>query len=48
MRCRPVALENDEKRDFVFKDSLSKVMRDSVRIKSAALIHCGKIKSRLL
>lgn len=26
---RPVALENDEKRDFVFKDSISKVMRDS-------------------
>jgi len=31
---RPVALENDEKRDFVFKDSLSKVMRDSVRSKA--------------
>jgi len=31
--ARPVALENDEKRDFVFKDSLSKLMRDSVRSK---------------
>ncbi len=31
---RPVALENDEKRDFVFKDSLSKVMYDSVRTKA--------------
>ncbi|MBL7740167.1 MAG: carboxypeptidase-like regulatory domain-containing protein [Chitinophagaceae bacterium] len=26
---RPVALEQDEKRDFVFKDSVAKVMRDS-------------------
>ena len=31
---RPVALENDEKRDFVFKDSLSKVMNDSARSKA--------------
>jgi hypothetical protein len=31
---RPVALENDEKRDFVFKDSVSKVMRDSLRSKA--------------
>ena len=26
---RPVALENDEKRDFIFKDSINKVFRDS-------------------
>lgn len=32
---RPVALENDEKRNFVFKDSVSKLMRDSMRSKSA-------------
>ena len=31
---RPVALETDEKRDFVFKDSVSKVLRDSVRSKA--------------
>lgn len=30
---RPIALENDEKRDFVFKDSLSRIMRDSARTK---------------
>jgi hypothetical protein len=30
---RPVALENDERRDFVFKDSLSKLMNDSARSK---------------
>lgn len=28
---RPVALENDEKRNFVFKDSVSKLLRDSSR-----------------
>lgn len=28
---RPVALEEDEKRNFVFKDSVSKIWRDSVR-----------------
>jgi hypothetical protein len=32
---RPVALENDEKRDFVFKDSLSKLVRDSFRSKQS-------------
>lgn len=31
---RPVALENDEKRDFVFKDSISKVVRDSFRTRA--------------
>lgn len=31
---RPVALENDEKRDFVFKDSLTKARRDTVRTKA--------------
>jgi hypothetical protein len=31
---RPVALENDEKNNFVFKDSLSKLMRDSLRSKA--------------
>lgn len=31
---RPVALENDEKNNFVFKDSLSKLMRDSMRSKA--------------
>ncbi|WP_276502243.1 DUF5686 and carboxypeptidase regulatory-like domain-containing protein [Terrimonas pollutisoli] len=30
---RPVALESDEKRNFVFKDSISKLMRDSLRSK---------------
>ena len=30
---RPVALENDEKNNFVFKDSLSKMIRDSLRSK---------------
>ncbi len=30
---RPVALENDEKRDFVFKDSVSRLRRDSARSK---------------
>jgi hypothetical protein len=30
---RPVALENDEKRDFVFKDSISRIRRDSLRSK---------------
>lgn len=31
---RPVALENDEKNNFVFKDSVSKLMRDSLRTKA--------------
>lgn len=31
---RPVALENDEKRNFVFKDSVSKLLRDSTRSKA--------------
>ena len=31
---RPVALENDEKRDFVFKDSISQVKRDSMGSKA--------------
>ncbi len=31
---RPVALENDEKRNFVFKDSVSKLLRDSSRSKA--------------
>ena len=31
---RPVALENDEKRNFVFKDSISKVQRDSMGSKA--------------
>lgn len=31
---RPVALENDEKRDFIFKDSLNKVRNDSMFTKS--------------
>ena len=30
---RPVALESDEKKDFVFKDSVSKLVRDSMRSK---------------
>ena len=30
---RPLALENDEKRNFVFRDSVSKLLRDSVRSK---------------
>jgi len=30
-KSRPVALETDERRDFVFKDSLSKVRTDSMR-----------------
>ncbi len=32
---RPVALENDEKKNFVFKDSVSKLMRDSMRSKAS-------------
>lgn len=32
---RPVALESDEKINFVFKDSVSKLMRDSTRSKGA-------------
>lgn len=28
---RPVALENDEKRNFIFKDSVSKIQQDSTR-----------------
>ena len=31
---RPVALENDEKRNFVFKDSVSRLLRDSMRSKA--------------
>lgn len=31
---RPVALENDEKKNFVFKDSVSKLLRDSTRSKA--------------
>ena len=31
---RPVALENDEKRNFVFKDSVSKLRHDSLRSKA--------------
>jgi hypothetical protein len=31
---RPVALENDEKKNFVFKDSISQLLRDSRRSKS--------------
>ncbi|MGZ8523893.1 MAG: DUF5686 and carboxypeptidase regulatory-like domain-containing protein [Chitinophagaceae bacterium] len=31
---RPVALENDEKRNFVFKDSVSKLLKDSTRSKA--------------
>ncbi len=31
---RPVTLENDEKRDFVYKDSISKLLRDSMRSKA--------------
>ena len=31
---RPVALESDEKNNFVFKDSVSKLMRDSLRSKA--------------
>ncbi len=31
---RPVALENDEKKNFVFKDSVSKLLRDSIRSKA--------------
>ncbi len=30
---RPVALENDEKQNFVFKDSVSRIWRDSLRSK---------------
>ncbi len=31
---RPVALENDEKKNFVFKDSLNRVQRDSMQSKA--------------
>lgn len=31
---RPVALENDEKRNFVFKDSVSRLLKDSTRSKA--------------
>ena len=31
---RPVALENDEKRNFVFKDSVSRLLKDSMRSKA--------------
>ncbi|HLG40386.1 MAG TPA: DUF5686 and carboxypeptidase regulatory-like domain-containing protein [Chitinophagaceae bacterium] len=29
-RVRPVALESDEKKDFVFKDSIARVLRDTI------------------
>lgn len=32
-RTRPVALENDEKQNFVFKDSINQMWRDSLRSK---------------
>lgn len=32
-RTRPVALENDEKQNFVFKDSINQMWRDSMRSK---------------